>query len=210
MNYGDIKSHFDALLNRSDITAALTTLFVDQSIARIQRQLRIPINENKTTYTISGQTAFITLPTDFLEIISLYHGGVELNRVPNSKMRGYANNPVAGTPLVFTREQQKLLLHPQPSSGDLILYYYGEFAPMVANSDENDLAKVAPDLIIYGALGYAADYYLDERRDIFEAKFVQFITELQEQANDQELHGGTQAIQPSVTYTDYQSTPSVQ
>ena len=42
---------------------------------------------------------------------------------------------------------------------------------MVANTDENDLAAVAPDLIIYGALGYAADYYLDERRDIFEAKF---------------------------------------
>ena len=38
MNYGDIKSHFDALLNRSDITAALTTLFIDQGIRRIQRR----------------------------------------------------------------------------------------------------------------------------------------------------------------------------
>ena len=43
--------------NRNDITAALTTLFIDQSIARIQRQLRTPLNENKTTYTISSQTA---------------------------------------------------------------------------------------------------------------------------------------------------------
>lgn len=208
MNYGDIKSHFEALLNRSDITAALTTLFVDQSIARIQRQLRTPLNENKTTYTITSQTADITLPTDFLEIISLYYAGVELQRVPMSKMRGLVNHPVAGTPLVFTREQQKLLLHPQPTSGDVVLYYYGEFEPMVANTDENDLAAVAPDLIIYGALGYAADYYLDERRDIFEAKFLQFLNEIQEQANDQELNGGTQTIQPTYTFTDYQSSHS--
>lgn len=210
MNYGDIKSHFNDLLNRNDITTTLTTLFIDQSIARIQRQLRTPLNENKTTYTISGQTATITLPTDFLEIISLYYQGMELTRVPNSKMRNLVNNPTAGSPTVFTREQQNLLLHPQPTSGDVVLYYYGEFTPMVANTDENDLAKVAPDLIIYGALGYASDYYLDERREIFEAKFQTFLTELQEQANDQELNGGTQAIQPASTYTDYQSTPSVQ
>ena len=210
MNYGDLKSHFNDLLNRSDITAALTTLFIDQSIARIQRQLRIPINENKTTYTISGQTASVTLPTDFLEIISLYYDAFELKRVPNSKMRSLVHNPTAGSPQVFTREQQNLLLHPQPTSGSLVLYYYGEFAPMVADTDENDLAKVAPDLIIYGALSYAADYYLDERRDISEAKFRTFLSELQEQANDQELNGGTQSIQPMMTYTDYQSTPSVQ
>ena len=210
MNYGDIKSHFEALLNRSDITAALTTLFVDQSIARIQRQLRTPLNENKTTYTFTSQTATVTLPADFLEIISLYYAGMELQRVPMGKMRTLVNNPVAGTPVVFTREQQNLLLHPQPTSGDLVLYYYGEFTAMTADTDENDLAAVAPDLIIYGALTYAADYYLDERRDIFEAKFQQFLNELQEQANDQELHGGTQSIQPFATYTDYQSTPSVQ
>ena len=41
---------------------------------------------------------------------------------------------------------------------------------MTADTDENDLAAVAPDLIIYGGLTYAADFYLDERRDIFEAK----------------------------------------
>ena len=37
MNYGDLKSHFNDLLNRSDITAALTTRFIDQGIARIER-----------------------------------------------------------------------------------------------------------------------------------------------------------------------------
>ena len=208
MNYGDIKSHFDALLNRSDITPALTTLFIDQGISRIQRQLRTPLNESVTTYSITAQTASVTLPQDFLEIISLYQDHTELQRVPMSKFREIATSVLAGNPQVFVRQQQEIRLHPQPPPGDLVLYYYGEFAPMVNNTDENNLAAVAPDLIIYAGLTYAADYYLDERRDVFEAKYNQFLTEIQEQANDQEMNGGVQAIQPTYTFTDYQSSYS--
>lgn len=36
MNYGDIKAHFNELLNRSDITPTLTTQFIDRSIARFK------------------------------------------------------------------------------------------------------------------------------------------------------------------------------
>ena len=188
MNYGDLKSHFNDLLNRSDITAALTTLFIDQSIARIQRQLRTPINENKTTYTISGQTASVTLPTDFLEIISLYYEGFELKRVPNRRcVPSFTTRLLVHHRYLQENSKTCFYIRNQPAVS-LVLYYYGEFAPMVANTDENDLAKVAPDLILYGALTYAADYYLDERRDIFEAKVpAHFWSELQEQANDQEL-----------------------
>ena len=60
MNYGDLKSHFNDLLNRSDITAALTTRFIDQGIARIQRQLRTPLNEKKKDYTLTGATTQLT------------------------------------------------------------------------------------------------------------------------------------------------------
>ena len=202
MNYGDLKSHFNDLLNRSDITSTLTTRFIDQGIARIQRQLRTPLNEIKKDYSITAQTENLTLPTDFLEIISLYSGEYELQRITMNKYRELANSAVQGKPQVFVREQQHLKLHPQPSSGTVTLYYYGEFDAMSADSDENKLAQVAPDLILYAALTYAADYYLDQRAEIFEQKYVQFLTEIQEQANDQELNGGTQAIAPAYAYGD--------
>lgn len=206
MNYGDIKSHFDSLLNRGDITSALTTTFIDQGISRIQRQLRTPLNENVSTYSISGQTGSFTLPNDFLEIISLYYDDQELQRIPMSKHRAVASSPVAGSPTTFIRQQSTLEVHPHPTSGSLVLYYYAEFEAMTANSDENALAAVAPDLIIYAALTYASDYYLDERAPLFETKYNQFLSEIQEQANDQEMNGGIQAIQPTYTYTDYQSS----
>lgn len=202
MNYGELKTHFEALLNRSDITSALTTTFVDQGIARVQRQLRTPLNEKKTDYTISGSITSVTLPTDFLEIISLYQDRYELKRIPMAKYRELQKSTLTGIPQCFTREQQNLLLYPTPSSGTLTLYYYAEFPALSANSDTNNLTTVCPDLAIYSALTYAADYYLDERSAIFEQKYNQFLAEVQEQSNDQELNGGIQTIQPSYSYGD--------
>jgi len=208
MNYVDLKTHFNNVLNRSDITTALTTTFIDQGIARVQRQLRTPMQEALTTYTLSGQTEYITLPNDFIEIVSLYYLNTELTRVPMSKFRSLNANNYSGNPTNFTRQQEKLYLFPQPSSGSIYLYYYNEFAPMTADSDENNLAKVAPDLLIYAALTYAADYYLDTRTEAFEAKFNQFLLEVQEQANDAETNGGVQKIQPTYSYADFQDTYS--
>lgn len=203
MNYGDLKSHFNDLLNRSDITASLTQRFIDQGIARVQRQLRTPLNENVTDYSITGATTHLTLPNDFLEVISLYADEYELTRIPMSKYRQIANNAQTGKPKYFVREQEKLKLFPQPATGTVSLYYYAEFPVMTADSDENKLAQVAPDLIIYAALTYASDFYLDERAELFEIKFNQFLTEIQEQSNDQELSGsGSNAIQPAYTYGD--------
>ena len=101
MNYGDLKSHFNDLLNRSDITAALTTRFIDQGIARIQRQLRTPLNEKKKDYTLTGATTQLTLPNDFLEIISLYANEYELQRITMKKYRELANSAYEGKPLIY-------------------------------------------------------------------------------------------------------------
>lgn len=203
MNYGDLKSHFNDLLNRSDITSSLTTRFIDQGIARIQRQLRTPLNEKKKDYTITGQANALTLPTDFLEIISLYANEFELRRITMSKYRQLVSpSSYTGNPQYFVREQEKLKIFPEPTTGTVSLYYYGEFDAMSADSDEKKLAEVAPDLILYAALTYASDYYMDERSTLFEQKYQQFLSEIQEQSNDQELNGGPQSIRPSYEYGD--------
>ena len=202
MNYGDLKSHFNDLLNRSDITTALTTRFIDQGIARIQRQLRTPMSERVLNVTITSQTESLTLPSDFIEIISLYKDEYELERVSMRKYREVANTAVEGKPRIFVRQAEKLLLHPQPTSGTLTLYYHGEFPALSADSDSNVLTDAAPDIVIYSALTFASDFYLDARAEQFEAKFTQFLNELQEQANDQELQGGTQSVLPAYSFQD--------
>ena len=202
MIYSDLKSHFNDLLNRSDITTALTTRFISQGISRIQRSLRTPMSERVLEVTITGKTETMTLPSDFLEIISLYHSTNELQRVPMKHYREMTGNLYEGKPEFFARQAEKLFLYPQPSDGKLILYYHGEFPALSADSDENVLTQAAPDLVIYAGLTYAADFYTDNRAELFEAKYTQFLTELQSQADDQELQGSVQVVQPAYRYND--------
>ena len=122
--------------------------------------------------------------------------------MPNSRFRQFTNNIYNGEPKYFTRQQEALFIYPQPASGDLTLYYYGDFGTLTNDSDETPIIVAAPDLVTYAALTYAADHFLDERSQLFEAKFNQFLLEIQEQANDQELNGSTQAISPAYSYED--------
>ena len=202
MNYGEVKTHFESLLNRSDNTAALTETFIGQGIRRVSRQLRAGMNEQVQNITLTSQTAAFTLPSDFIEFIDLYYKNRVLIRLPNSQFRAYTESPVAGRPTHFTRQQESVFIHPQPSDGELVLYYYGDFDQLTADADTNALTTSAPDLLIYAALTYAADYYLDERASIFEQKYQAFLQEVQEQANDQELNGSTQQIAPAYRYED--------
>ena len=203
MNYGDLKTHFNALLNRSDITTALTEQFINDGIARIQRSLRTPMQEKILSVTLTGLTTRLTLPADFLETISLYFDQYELQRVPMKRFRELNHSNYTGNPMFYTREGADLLLFPQPSNGTLVLYYYAEMPPLVNNTDQTAMTQVASSLVIYSALTFAADYYLDERAELFELKYNQMMQEHQEMANDQETNGGTQVIQPTYRYQDY-------
>jgi hypothetical protein len=200
MNKGALKTQFKNLLNRSDITNDLADTFIDQGIARIQRTLRIPSMEKKQNYIVSASTTFIVLPNDFLEAIDLYYDGRSLERIPMKEMQELKKNSLNDAPLYFAREQSNFLIYPHPKTGTLSLNYYGQYADMTLDSDENQLAIVASDLIIYGALTYASDYYLDERSELFEAKYRTYLAEVQQQADDAELTGTLQTIRPAYTY----------
>jgi hypothetical protein len=203
MNYGQLQSHFQDLLNRSDITQALTEQFIQQGIARIERTLRTPMQEKMFNINITTQTTQMTLPSDFLQIISLYYDQYELERVSMRRFRELNFNNYQGKPQYFVRQAANLLLYPQPTTGTLTLYYYAEFPPLVNAADTTALTQVASDLIIYSALTFAADFYLDERAALFEDKYQRFFTELQDQAHTQEIQGGTQVILPAYHYADY-------
>lgn len=203
MNYGDLKAHFNDVLNRSDITTVLTERFIDQGLARIQRSLRVPFMEKQRNYTISSLTTDITLPNDFIETRDLYHSsGTTLERVSMETMQGLKANNLVGNPTKYAREQASLLLYPHPGDGTITLNYYAELDDFASDSTETTISKVAPDLVIYAGLTFAADFYLDERSPLFEAKFKAFLEELQEQSNDQELNGGTQSISLAFTYDE--------
>tara|TARA_R100000541_G_scaffold1618_3_gene6415 strand:- start:2404 stop:2877 length:474 start_codon:yes stop_codon:yes gene_type:complete len=153
--------------------------------------------EVKNTYNFSSQTAEVTLPSDFLEAIDIYFGSGDLTRLPMREMQEMSQGNEVGSPRYFSREGSRFILYPQPSSGSLILNYYASFEELTTDSSVNSLSNIGSDLIIYAALTYASDYYIDERSPVFDSKYMTFMSEIQEQANDQEMTGSIQSIRPS-------------
>lgn len=202
MNKGELRTHFKELLNRSDCSDALADTFIDQSITRIERNLRIPPMEKSYSYTISLTTSEVLIPSDFLEAINMYYENTSVNRVSMNRFLDVSVGNETGTPLYFTRQGTNFKIYPSPTSGSLVLNYYASFPVMTSDTDENDLALIASDLITYGALSFAADYFLDERGQLFESRFTQLANELQGQADDAESSGTVQVIQASAQYLD--------
>ena len=158
--------------------------------------------EKQHVYNISASTSLLVIPNDFLEIIDIYSGTTSLTRVPINELLEFSSSGESGTPRHFAREDETLLIYPNPTSGSVKLNYYAQFADMTSDTDENALALSSSDLIIYGALGYASDHFLDERGPLFEQKYQVFLQEIQEQAYTAEQSGTVQAIRPTYAYED--------
>lgn len=200
-----MKAQFTGLLNRRDLTPALTKIFFDQSISRCQRDLRIPAMEKSVTATIGNLfSAGLDVPGDLLQLISISDTkrAYELSRRSLAEVLKVIQQSAPGCSRVFARRVSKYLIAPLPIKGDVLrMDYYATFSPLVEDADSNVLSDVASDLIIYGALTYAATYFLDKRLAEFEARFSQIYNALDVQALRDELTGGAQ-VSPANCFPD--------
>jgi hypothetical protein len=194
MNKSQIRSQFLSLLNRNDCSNELADTFLEQSLSRIQRTLRVPSMEKTAVYTINDVTPdTLALPNDFLNIKYLYCDTTLLQYVDLGKYLQAPSN--VDTPTMYTRLQGNLKLKPIPvEDTEVLMVYYGEIPDLTEDTDTNFLSIIAPDLLIYGALSYAADYFIDERKGLFEETYSRVYQELVEQASLTEMDQSSLAI----------------
>lgn len=193
MNYGDLKTQFQGLLNRRDITPSLTTTFMNMGIQRIQRELRVPAMEKKAFATTDG-TPNVPVPGDLLEVIALtYITAYTSNKLVKVDFEsGLRASMRPGDPKFYTRDVATLVLGPCPPAGTKIYFnYYADASNLAADSDHNWITDAAPDLLIYGALSYASDYFLDERAQKFEARYLQVADMLTQMAQQDEIENAS-------------------
>lgn len=202
MNKQGIREQVKALMNRNDFTDALANTFIDQAVGRIQRTLRIPPMEKTETYTVTTVTPdTLVLPNDFLNIKYLYSGSTLLEYVDVGTFLG-TFDATGSTPKMYTRLQAALKVKPTPAEGtEITMIYYGEIPDLVQDTDENFLTDIAPDLLTYGALTFAADYFVDERKPLFEERYAQIYSELEEQSRLNEMDQSAIRVQPA--HSDY-------
>jgi hypothetical protein len=200
MNKAGIRSQVSALLNRNDATDALLDVFIDQAVARIQRTLRLPIMEKSEIYTVTDISPdTLVLPTDFLSLKYLLTNSGNLEYVDIGTFLA-TPDAVGNNPYMYTRLQGAFKVKNTPADGtQIVMIYYCEIPDLVEDTDTSWLSEVAPDLLTYGALSYAADYFIDERKPNFEERFGQIYAELEEQARMVEWDQSAMRIQPTNT-----------
>jgi hypothetical protein len=203
MNKAGIRTQVLALLNRNDATNSIVDTFIDQAVARIQRTLRIPPMEKVLITTTNADLPnTIALPEDFLGMKHLYATDRVLEFVDVGTFISKPNS--VGTPSMYTRIQGSLQVKPIPGPAtDITMIYYGEIPDLVNDTDENFLTAIAPDLLVYGALTFASDFYVDERKQIFEDRFGAIYNEIEEQARMTEMDQSSMRIQPAYEEPNY-------
>jgi hypothetical protein len=209
MTLGELKAQFKGLLNNTVVNSkdALITTFINQSIMRIQRELRVPFMEKQINYTIPANYAKLAIPSDMLELIMLMVDGdkdgifeTELRRTDMQRVAQRSQYPAGASPSVFTRQGGSWIIGPKPAIGSQILiHYYAEFAPLTDDTSENTCLKVAWDAVLYGALSAACDYLVDERAAGYEQRYAQITKSLQDQADADELSADA-VVAPSLNF----------
>jgi hypothetical protein len=193
MTYGEIRTTFLTILNRTDCTDAMADDFLTQGMARSQRMLKLPPQEQIDEITVGDDFEGLDIPNDALRVINVYNDDGTNNRVlTRISLKDYLAKAIGNdVPLWWTRHRSQILVNPTPSAGTVLkILYYAEFNSFDDDDDETALSQIAPDLFIYGGLCFAADKYLDERKNAFEQRYQQIIAELQNQADEDELSGG--------------------
>lgn len=209
MTLSEMTTQFVNLMNRTDLknNTALSSTFITQAILRIQRELRVPMQEASILYTIPdtyNPVVGLAIPSDFLELIGLYVGAnqeYQLQRGQLSKVKAMAVNG-SGDAQQFARLGGNWIIGPSPSVGDAVLIqYYASFPALINPTDTNTLSLVAWDAVVYGALSAAADYYNDDRLDKFEKRYSQITQNLQAMADGDELTADA-AVGPVYAWPD--------
>jgi hypothetical protein len=213
MTLSEMTTQFQSLMNRSDLknNPSLASTFINNAILRLQRELRVPFMEKTIVYTIpAGWNGKLSIPSDLLELISLSVDSDKDGVIDMPLQRGQMKEVLAASeafnagsaPRVFTRKGGTWILGPSPAAGDQVeIYYFAEFAPLVAPTDTNTLSKIAWDAVVYGALSAACDYYNDERAKSFENRYGQITQMLQAQGDADELTADA-AVRPAMRFED--------
>jgi len=197
MDYAALKTDFLGLLKRRDITDTQADGFIQKAVNRTQRVLRIPPMEKSIAVTYDGTIITdgqLPIPSDYLRLITMtatdVDGGEREIKQADLQSVLALREPfyIASCPRKFVRRGGYWVFGPEPAVGTVFrIDYYDEFPTLTNDSDTNYLTQGAADLITYGALRFAADYFMDKRRDDFENTFQLIKGEIEDQAQTDAL-----------------------
>lgn len=157
MDYSTLQSRILAQIGRAPAAICYELVTAD-----INATLRL--REMETTSTVT-EAASVSLPSGFLEMISVYRDTdprIALRPTTTTGINTVHNT--SGTPTTYAIVDGALLLNPSPDGSEsLVLRYYTRQADLSAGSDTNDILTNYPGIYYYGVLAHHSVLIRDEK-----------------------------------------------
>jgi len=166
-NYTDLKATIASYLARSDLTAQIPD-FIQLAETRLRRELRIRQMLKVVTTTTVGGDSTVELPSDYLQMRDLHlntnPAQTLVYQSPSNFYRN-TNSSITGVPLQYTVLAQEFQFAPIPDSNyTLQMIYYATPPYLTTSNTSNVFLANCPDLLLYGALGEAEPYLMNDQR----------------------------------------------
>ena len=155
MAYADFEAEVGDWLARSDLVAVIPS-FIKLAEAKFYRRLRLRALE--TRLTLPAVDGVVTMPPEFLKVITILFGECKLNYVT----RYTKSNSLSDTQ--YSTEGFDLLVGPNVDEVEVV--FYQRLPALIATppDDTNWVLENAYDVYLYGVLLEATPYLQDDSR----------------------------------------------
>jgi hypothetical protein len=166
-SYSSLKTTIANYLARSDLTSVIPD-FIRLAEYRLQRELRIRQMLTVAQASTTGGVSTVGIPSDFLEMRDIH---VVANPVrtlsyeaPNSFYRN-TRSAESGVPNSYTVLAADMQFAPIPDSTYVLQMLYYAKPPVLSDTNASNVFLInTPDALLYGALGEAEPYLMNDAR----------------------------------------------
>lgn len=180
----ELLTDVDSFMARDDLTASSSAgTFLRLAEAKIKRALRVKEMENVTTITIAAGARFAALPTGWQKFRAVWLENSQNNELDLMTPETLAEDSRwndTGTPSAYMIANDSFYVAPVPVEETVVnCIHFGALAPLVNDSDTNDVLQEHYDIYLFGVLEAAADFVQDfELSALYKSKFDQAAEEL--------------------------------
>lgn len=166
-SYSDLKTTIANYLARSDLTSVIPD-FIRLAEERLRRDLRSRQMLVVATADTVGGDSTIGLPTDFLEMRDIHINTNPIASLSYEAPNAFYSNTRAtqsGLPTTYTVLASELQFSPIPDGVYTAQMLYYAKPPLLSDSNASNVFLANfPDALLYGALGEAEPYLMNDAR----------------------------------------------
>lgn len=166
-SYSALKTTISNYLARSDLDSVIPD-FIRLSEIRLQRELRIRQMLTVAQANTTGGVSTVGVPSDFLEMRDIHIVSNPVRTLsyeaPNSFYRN-TRSAESGVPNSYTVLAGDMQLAPIPDSTYVLQMLYYAKPPVLSDTNASNVFLAnTPDALLYGALGEAEPYLMNDAR----------------------------------------------